>query len=264
MENEFGYIHFPLSLIKHLFVSNNPDTAITDIFEIGIYNYSKQFKIEDASAYRQVIYCYYRGDITDELQNCMQRLYDSGTLTIDEEYNGFYDMTFEPDELDELSDYAISNKPFREKCFEFFRMHQAMKSLELTGSIQHILSNSKANLKAVTEHEKQYLLKDVNPGELHTALTTVYEQGYYNADSINRNLRRIIAGGPANTISLSEREKAFLQLACSDMTYREIASRMCLSEKTVDGYRESIFIKFNVKSRVGMALEAIRHNLVAI
>ena len=109
-----------------------------------------------------------------------------------------------------------------------------------------------------------YLLKDINPAELQTALTAVYEQGYYNADSINRNLRRIIAGGQANSISLSEREKAFLQLACSDMTYREIASRMCLSEKTVDGYRESIFIKLNVKSRVGMALEAIRHNLVAL
>lgn len=109
-----------------------------------------------------------------------------------------------------------------------------------------------------------YLLKDIDPPELEKALVTIHTDGYYNADMINKNLRRLICKDLSTELNLTERERAFLKLACSDMTYREIASRMCLSEKTVDGYRESVFIKLNVKSRVGMALEAIRQNLVAL
>jgi DNA-binding NarL/FixJ family response regulator len=39
---------------------------------------------------------------------------------------------------------------------------------------------------------------------------------------------------------------------------------MFLAEKTIDGYREALFLKLNVKSRTGMALEAIRQNLVVV
>jgi DNA-binding NarL/FixJ family response regulator len=110
-----------------------------------------------------------------------------------------------------------------------------------------------------------FLLKDIHPDELHNALYDVYNLGYYNADAINGHLRNLMARGvTSQKLLLSDREKTFLKLACSDMTYKQIASIMCLSEKTIDGYRESIFIKMNVKSRVGMALEAIRHNLVAL
>ncbi len=59
-------------------------------------------------------------------------------------------------------------------------------------------------------------------------------------------------------------KKTFLQYACSDMTYREIAALMSLSERTIDGYRETLFGKLKVQSRVGLALEAIRKGLVEL
>jgi DNA-binding CsgD family transcriptional regulator len=61
---------------------------------------------------------------------------------------------------------------------------------------------------------------------------------------------------------LSEKEKTFLQLACSEMTYVEIAAVMHQSPKTIDGYRNQLFEKLDVKSRVGLARFAIRHGLV--
>ncbi|MGZ5263424.1 MAG: response regulator transcription factor, partial [Kaistella sp.] len=61
---------------------------------------------------------------------------------------------------------------------------------------------------------------------------------------------------------MNEREKDFLQLACSEYTYNEIAAKMFLSPKTIDGYRNALFEKLNVKSRVGMALYAVKHGLV--
>ncbi|MGY3211532.1 response regulator [Mucilaginibacter sp. HD30] len=108
-----------------------------------------------------------------------------------------------------------------------------------------------------------YLLKDVHPRELKEAITEVKAYGYYNGDMLARNRRRLLRGD-VEEIKLSEREKDFLKLACSDYTYKEIAAKMYLSEKTIDGYRDSLFQKLNVKSRTGMALDAIKRNLVTL
>lgn len=110
-----------------------------------------------------------------------------------------------------------------------------------------------------------YLLKDIHPDELEKALLQVYHKGYYNADASNLNYRRlIIKANEEAAFSITEKEKQFLHLACSDLTYKQIAAQMNVSERTVDGYRENLFQKLNVQSRVGMALEAIRRNIVSL
>jgi DNA-binding NarL/FixJ family response regulator len=110
-----------------------------------------------------------------------------------------------------------------------------------------------------------YLLKDIHPDELEKALHEVYAKGFYNADSFNINYRRLIVkANEEEQLPITDREMQFLQLACSDLTYKEIATQLFLSERTIDGYRDSLFNKLKVKSRVGMALEAIRRNLVSI
>jgi DNA-binding NarL/FixJ family response regulator len=109
-----------------------------------------------------------------------------------------------------------------------------------------------------------YLLKDIHPDELEKALTEVYVKGYYNADVCNINYRRLIIKATDDAIFFSEKERTFLKLASSDLTYKQISAEMQLSERTVDGYREALFQKLNVQSRVGMVLEAIRRNLVLL
>lgn len=110
-----------------------------------------------------------------------------------------------------------------------------------------------------------YLLKDTHPDELEKALNEVNMKGYYNGDASNINFRRLLLAEKSPEIAkISEKEKQFLQLACSDLTYKAIAHQMGLSERTIDGYRESLFQKLNVGSRVGLALEAIRQDLVKL
>lgn len=109
-----------------------------------------------------------------------------------------------------------------------------------------------------------YLLKDIHPVDFEKALREIYTLGYYNADIANINYRRLIINANKNDLTISEKEKAFLKLACSDLTYQQIAAQMHLSEKTIDGYRASLFEKLNVKSRVGLALEALKLNIVQI
>ena len=108
-----------------------------------------------------------------------------------------------------------------------------------------------------------YLLKDTHPNELEKALNEIHTKGFYNADVSNINYRRLLQF-EKDTLNITDKEKTFLQYACSDLTYKQIAMQMNLSERTIDGYRESLFHKLKVQSRVGLALEAIRRELVSL
>lgn len=109
-----------------------------------------------------------------------------------------------------------------------------------------------------------YLLKDTHPTELEKALIEVRKKGFYNADAGNINYRRLLKNDGAEELKLTAREKEFLQFACSEMTYKQIAAKMNLSERTIDGYREALFEKFHVQSRVGLCLEAIRKEYASL
>ncbi|MCW3088129.1 MAG: DNA-binding response regulator [Sediminibacterium sp.] len=108
-----------------------------------------------------------------------------------------------------------------------------------------------------------YLLKETHPDELEKALQEISAKGYYNADASNINFRRLL-NSEKDSVVINDKEKQFLQHACSDLTYKQIAALMNLSERTIDGYREVLFGKFKVQSRVGLAMEAIRRGLVPL
>jgi DNA-binding CsgD family transcriptional regulator len=63
---------------------------------------------------------------------------------------------------------------------------------------------------------------------------------------------------------LNERELEFMQLVCTECTYKEIADRMYLSPRTIDGYRDALFEKLHVRTRVGLAMFAVRSGIVNI
>ena len=106
-----------------------------------------------------------------------------------------------------------------------------------------------------------YLLKDIQPTILLEALNQIKEKGVFYTDDITETL---IRAKKEEDIVLKQRELDFLTLACSDLTYKAIASKMALSPKTIDGYREVLFDKFNVASRVGMVLYAIKEKIVEL
>lgn len=68
--------------------------------------------------------------------------------------------------------------------------------------------------------------------------------------------------GASVLFTLKRREYEFLKLACSELTYYEIADQMCVSPRTVDGYREAVFEKMGVRTRTGMVLGAIQQGLI--
>ena len=118
---------------------------------------------------------------------------------------------------------------------------------------------------------KGYLSKDVEPQVLGEALNDIMNKGFYYTDFITGKLVHALNSNnnPDKVKTdamrlMNDREKDFLQLACSELTYNEIAGKMFVSPKTIDGYRNALFEKFNVKSRVGLVLFAIKNELVVL
>jgi DNA-binding NarL/FixJ family response regulator len=114
---------------------------------------------------------------------------------------------------------------------------------------------------------KGYITKNAEPEELKLALESVYTKNFYLSEFISG---KVISGLNKDVdkadepIALTEKEKEFLRLVCSELTYRDIATQMNISPRTVEDYRHSLFEKMQVKSRVGLVLYAIRHDLVTI
>ena len=116
-----------------------------------------------------------------------------------------------------------------------------------------------------------FLTKDIEPEILKSAIDSLYEKGYYYQDLVTLRLIRNLNDSASQAalvfnadIDLSEREKVFLKLVCSEATYSEIATSMNVSVRTIDGYRESLFAKLQVRTRVGLAMWAVRSGLVSI
>lgn len=125
-------------------------------------------------------------------------------------------------------------------------------------------------IKMLSYGAKGYLLKDIHPKELQHALNEVISKGFYYTDKVNDSLIKSLnsseeqIGQDLEFVKLNNRESTFLELACTDKTYKEIADIMFISPKTVDGYRDSLFKKFKVGNRIGLVLFALKHELVKI
>jgi DNA-binding NarL/FixJ family response regulator len=106
-----------------------------------------------------------------------------------------------------------------------------------------------------------YLLKDTEKVVLEKALVEIAENGFYHTKNVTNLLMKSLSGGVEAEIQLKEREITFMKHACSELTYKEIAEIMCLSPKTIDGYRDVLFTKLNVKNRVGLVMYAIKNKI---
>jgi two-component system invasion response regulator UvrY len=128
--------------------------------------------------------------------------------------------------------------------------------------------NEESIIKMLRVGAKGYLLKDTDTQNFRLALEIVRDKGYYHSELVSNTLLKSLhkpnGASKKPQFHFQAREQEFLELACSELTYKEIANKMCLSPRTIDGYRENLFIKFELKSRVGLVLFAIKNGLITI
>lgn len=130
--------------------------------------------------------------------------------------------------------------------------------------------NETAIIRMFKAGARGYILKDSDPYELESALNSLLTKGYYYTEMVTGRLIHSINAiddedSPVKSlISLNDREVNFLKLVCSELTYKEIADQMVLSPRTIDGYRDALFDKLNVKTRVGLVMYAIKSGIVCL
>lgn len=105
-----------------------------------------------------------------------------------------------------------------------------------------------------------FLHKGANPDELSNAIQTVLSGNYFHTElMLIHSLKKT---NNWQTINITERETEFLQHCCSDLSYKEIASKMSVSLHTVHGYRDILFQKLRLKSRTALAIYALKTGVV--
>lgn len=145
------------------------------------------------------------------------------------------------------------------QAMEWLREHRPdQKVLALT-----MEDDEETIIKMVRAGARGYLLKDIHPDNFRHALDVVIQKGAYYTPRIADVLSVSSVGEkrkrPEN--AFTDREREFVKLTCSELTYKQIASMMHLSPKTIEGYWESVSKKVGVRSRVGLVIYCMKNNL---
>jgi DNA-binding NarL/FixJ family response regulator len=133
-----------------------------------------------------------------------------------------------------------------------------------------MLENDTAIIRMLKNGARGYILKDSKPKVFKDALDSIRDSGYFINELVSNKLMHYINHEEvfdSDTFALnnlSENEVIFLKWICTEKTYKEIADEMCLSPRTIDTYRDNLFKKLDVKTRVGLAIFAIKNSIVNI
>ncbi|MEP7232299.1 MAG: response regulator transcription factor [Ginsengibacter sp.] len=164
-----------------------------------------------------------------------------------------------------LMDINMPEMDGYEACLWLKTNHPTIKVLALS-----MYDNETSVIRMFKAGAKGYILKDCDPAELKNALEAVVAKGFYYSEMVTGKLIHTINSldeednQARNVIQMNEREVSFLKLVCTELTYKEIAEKMFLSPRTIDGYRDDLFQKLNARTRVGLVMYAIKNGIVNI
>lgn len=117
-------------------------------------------------------------------------------------------------------------------------------------------------IKMIKNGSHGYLLKNTHPAELEKSLLKLINEGYYYPDWASRMVFSSLNNDSDknnSAVKLTDREKQFLSYTVTEMNYKEIAEKMFCSPRTVESYRDSLFEKLELKTRVGLAVYAMKN-----
>ena len=109
-----------------------------------------------------------------------------------------------------------------------------------------------------------YLLKDCHPEELKSALLAISENSYFYNNIFSKRLQRLVESNFIKLPNITENEKSFLELCGEDLTYSQMAQKLKKSQRSIEGYRDSLFNKFDVNNRASLVLLAVKLGIIKI
>jgi two-component system response regulator DegU len=112
-----------------------------------------------------------------------------------------------------------------------------------------------------------FLLKDYDIELIVDAIHSVMETGYYLNDRVSKAMVKALVRAKQiiptfNNAQLTKRELELIELLSKEFTTKEIADKLFVSKRTVEGHRERAMQKVGAKNVVGLIMYAVKHNLI--
>ncbi len=108
-----------------------------------------------------------------------------------------------------------------------------------------------------------YLLKTIDKKELVTALQTIHKGIRYFSDEIMNELETYQKIKKENdSIRLTSREIEIIKCIAEDMSNKQIADKLFISERTVETHRKNIFRKTDIHTAIGLIEFAKKRQII--
>jgi DNA-binding NarL/FixJ family response regulator len=163
-------------------------------------------------------------------------------------------MDIKMPEMDGMQTTAYINQNFK---------HVKVLALSMHNEDKYIVDMMKAGASG-------YLLKNAEPEEIIEAINTVHNKGFYFNEHLSVTLiKQLVGPGHADhnsqqNVELNDREIEVLKLVCQECSNQEIADKIFLSVRTVEGYRARLFEKTGSKNLVGLVIFAIKRGIISV
>ena len=108
-----------------------------------------------------------------------------------------------------------------------------------------------------------YVLKNIGKQELAKALEKISGGGIYFSEEVLHEMIRASEMKKENAEArLTTREIEIIQLIEKELSNKQIAEKLFLSERTIETHRKNIFRKTNTSSVIGLVKYAYEHKLI--
>jgi DNA-binding NarL/FixJ family response regulator len=185
-----------------------------------------------------------------------------------------YKVVIEAENGQQLIDRLAHTHDFPEICILDIQMpvlngYETLVELKKRWPDLKVLALSMFNhefsiIKMLKNGANVYLLKGAKLAEVQTALKDIHEKGYYSSELVTSNFFQLVHNANENPLlKINEREIQFLKYCCTELSYKEIGKAMGVSARTVEGYRNTLFDKLNLHTRVGLVMFAINTGIVS-
>jgi DNA-binding NarL/FixJ family response regulator len=146
-------------------------------------------------------------------------------------------------------------------------IHQNFKDVKVLALSMH--NEDKYIVDMMKAGASGYLLKNAEPEEIIEAIATVHNKGFYFNEHLSVTLIKQLVGpghdnAPQQNVELNDREIEVLKLVCQEYSNQEIADKIFLSVRTVEGYRARLFEKTGSKNLVGLVIFAIKNGIISV
>jgi len=146
------------------------------------------------------------------------------------------------------------------------KTHPDIKTIALTSYDGRSFITNMINVGA-----SSYLLKNTSPKTVIHTINEVYEKGFYYDEKVLKIIHENIISSDGKRIKsdldkklLSKREIDVLELICEQHTTSEIAEKLFISPRTVEGHRNNLLLKTQSKNVAGLVIYGIQKKIIEI